>query len=202
MANSMMNAGQKAHGAGILLNGSRMKVQNQPFPTDFNIQYDDKNIYVAFRGHDGEPEKILRQAGVRDEFAGEMMGVNFDSYHDYRTGFEFTITAWGQKIDLVLFNPNNWDLNWNPVWKGKTGLEDSAWVAEYEIPLSQLSRLVAGKATLGAGDIIIGKDFADTFGIKPGDQVSVVLPSGKPVSLTATGVFASARPPPTAPLRS
>jgi hypothetical protein len=108
------------------------------YPTDFNIQYDDKNIYVAFRCHDGEPEKILRLAGVRDEFVGEMVGVNFDSYHDYRTGFEFTITAWGQKIDLVLFNPDNWDLNWNPVWKGKTSMEDSSWVAEYEIPLSQL----------------------------------------------------------------
>jgi hypothetical protein len=108
------------------------------FPTDFNIQYDDRNIYVAIRAYDGEPQKILRQAGVRDEFAGEMAGVNFDSYHDFRTGFEFTVTAWGQKIDLVLFNPNNWDLNWNPVWKVKTGLEDSAWVGEWEIPLSQL----------------------------------------------------------------
>jgi len=108
------------------------------YPTEFNIQYDDRNIYVAIRAYDGEPEKILRQAGVRDEFAGEMAGVNFDSYHDYRTGFEFTVTAWGQKIDLVLFNPNNWDLNWNPVWKVKTGLEDSAWVGEWEIPLSQL----------------------------------------------------------------
>ena len=108
------------------------------YPTEFNIQYDDKNLYVAIRCYDGEPDKILRQAGVRDEFAGEMTGVNFDSYHDYRTGFEFTVTAWGQKIDLILFNPNNWDLNWSAVWKVKTGLEDSAWVAEYEIPLSQL----------------------------------------------------------------
>jgi hypothetical protein len=108
------------------------------YPTNFNIQYDDRNLYVAIRSFDGEPHKILRRAGVRDEFAGEMAGVNFDSYHDYRTGFEFTVTGWGQKIDLVLFNPNNWDLNWNPVWKVKTGLEDSAWVAEYEIPLSQL----------------------------------------------------------------
>ena len=108
------------------------------YPTELNIQYDDKNLYVAFRVHDGEPDKILRQAGVRDELAGDMVGVNFDSYRDYRTGFEFTITAWGQKVDLVLFNPANWDFNWNPVWKGKVGTEDSAWVAEYEIPLSQL----------------------------------------------------------------
>jgi hypothetical protein len=108
------------------------------YPTEFNIQYDDKNIYVAFRGFDGEPDKINRFAGVRDEYAGDMMGVNFDSYRDYRTGFEFTITAWGQKADLILFNPMNWDFNWNPVWKGKVGMEDSAWVAEMEIPLSQL----------------------------------------------------------------
>jgi hypothetical protein len=108
------------------------------YPTWFNIQYDDKYIYVAFRAFDGEPEKIQRLAGTRDEFVGDMMGVNFDSYHDHRTGFEFTLTAWGQKVDLVLFNPENWDFNWNAVWREKTGLEDSAWVAELEIPLSQL----------------------------------------------------------------
>lgn len=108
------------------------------YPTVLNIQYDDKNIYAAIRAYDGEPKKILRQAGVRDELTGDMVGINFDSYRDYRTGFEFTITAWGQKVDLILFNPNNWDFNWNPVWKCKVGLEDSAWVAEYEIPLSQL----------------------------------------------------------------
>ncbi len=74
-----------------------------------------------------------------------MVGVSFDSYRDYRTGFEFTITAWGQKVDLVHSNPMNedfkWnveDYNWNAVWKGKIGLEDSAWVAELEVPFSQL----------------------------------------------------------------
>ena len=108
------------------------------YPTEFNIQYDDKYLYIAFRAYDDEPDKILRLAGVRDENVGDMMGVTFDSYHDYRTGFEFTITAWGQKVDLVLFNPMNWDFNWNAVWKGKTGMEDSAWVAEMEVPLSQL----------------------------------------------------------------
>ena len=57
------------------------------YPTDLNIQYDDKNLYVAFRVHDGEPDKIQRLAGVRDELAGDMVGINFDSYRDYRTGF-------------------------------------------------------------------------------------------------------------------
>lgn len=108
------------------------------YPTVHNIQYDDKYLYIAFRAYDPEPDKIHRYAGVRDEIVGDMVGVNFDSYRDYRTGFEFTITAWGQKVDLVLFNPINWDFNWNAVWKGKVGMEDSAWVAEIEVPFSQL----------------------------------------------------------------
>ena len=108
------------------------------YPTVFNIQYDDKYIYIAFRAFDGEPQKIQRLAGTRDELSGDIMGVNFDSYHDHRTGFEFSVTAWGQKIDLILFNPENWDFNWNAIWRVKTGLEDSAWVAEIEVPLSQL----------------------------------------------------------------
>ena len=108
------------------------------YPTELNIQYDDKYLYVAFRAFDGQPEKMTRMAGVRDETVGDMVGLTLDSYHDFRTGFEFTVTSWGQKVDLVLFNPASWDFNWNAVWKVKTGVEDSAWVAEYEIPLSQL----------------------------------------------------------------
>ena len=108
------------------------------YPTKLNIQYDDKYLYVAFRAYDGEPSKMVRMAGVRDETVGDMVGLTLDSYRDYRTGFEFTVTSWGQKVDLVLFNPADWDFNWNAVWRVKTGIEDSAWVAEYEIPLSQL----------------------------------------------------------------
>ena len=108
------------------------------YPTEHNIQYDDKNLYIAFRAYDPEPDKIHKYADLRDVIVGDMVGVNFDSYRDYRTGFEFTVSAWGQKIDLVLFNPINWDFNWNAVWKTKVGMEDSAWVTEIEVPLSQL----------------------------------------------------------------
>ena len=106
--------------------------------TQMKILYDDKNLYVALRAFDKEPSKISRKAGRRDEMSGDVMGVTFDSYHDHRTGFEFSVTAAGQKVDLILTNPWDADPNWNAVWYVKTGLEDSAWVAEYQIPLSQL----------------------------------------------------------------
>jgi lipoprotein-releasing system permease protein len=50
-------------------------------------------------------------------------------------------------------------------------------------------RLVAGKASLAAGEVIVGKDFADKFSLKPGDQATFVLPSGNPAKLTVSGVF-------------
>ncbi len=107
-------------------------------PTQLKVLYDDRNIYVAIRAFDSEPQEIIQKAGRRDEFNGDVVGINFDSYHDHRTGFEFNITAAGQKIELVLTNPMDADASWNAVWSGKVGLEDSAWTAEFEIPLSQL----------------------------------------------------------------
>jgi len=107
-------------------------------PTQLKILYDDKNIYVAIRAHDSMPAKIIRKTGRRDEFTGDMVGVSFDSYHDHRTGFEFDVSAGGQKVDLLITNPANADNSWNAVWYVKTSREDSAWTAEFRIPLSQL----------------------------------------------------------------
>ncbi len=107
-------------------------------PTYVKILYDDKNLYVAIRSVDNEPLKISRKAGRRDELTGDMAGITFDSYHDHRTGFEFDMTAGGQKMDAILPNSGIGDMNWNAVWKGKVAFEDSAWVQELEIPLNQL----------------------------------------------------------------
>ncbi len=105
--------------------------------TEFKILYDDENIYVAIKAYDSEPDRIDRQMSRRDERLGDIVGINFDSYYDHRTGFEFNLTAAGCKIDLILTN-DGFDTNWNPVWDGKAGAMDSGWTAEMQIPLSQL----------------------------------------------------------------
>ncbi|MBN1925198.1 MAG: carbohydrate binding family 9 domain-containing protein [Prolixibacteraceae bacterium] len=119
------------------------------YPTYINILYDNRNIYVAIRAVDYEPEKIIKKRGRRDELTGDMVGINFDSYHDHRTGFEFNVTAAGQKIDMILTNPMNGDQSWDAVWTAKVGFEDTAWVAEFEIPLSQLRYSSESEQTWG-----------------------------------------------------
>jgi hypothetical protein len=105
-------------------------------PTEIQILYDERNVYVAVRAYDA-PEKISRYSGRRDAFVGDIVGVCFDSDLDKRSGFEFDLTAGGGKIDLILMN-DGWDTSWDAVWHGKTALEKNAWTAEFQIPLSQL----------------------------------------------------------------
>ncbi len=82
-------------------------------------------------------KEITKRLARRDTYSGDLVGIQFDSYFDHRTAFEFDMTSAGQKIDCWVSN-DGWDLNWNAVWYGKVAYEDSAWTAELQIPLSQL----------------------------------------------------------------
>ncbi len=112
--------------------------------TFLKILYDDRNLYVAFRCLDKEPGLIEQRMSRRDEFPGDWVELNIDSYHDRRTAFSFTVSASGVKGDEFISNDgNNWDSSWNPIWETRTQLDSAGWTAELRIPLSQL-RFSAG----------------------------------------------------------
>ncbi len=106
------------------------------YRTELKIFYDDKNIYAGIRAYD-DMSKISRKLDRRDNYSGDLVGLHFDSYFDLQTAYEFDLTAAGQKLDVWVGN-DSWDINWNAVWYGKVEYEDSAWTAEFRIPLSQL----------------------------------------------------------------
>ncbi|MCB0475007.1 MAG: carbohydrate binding family 9 domain-containing protein [Flavobacteriaceae bacterium] len=107
--------------------------------TKFKIIYDSKNLYVAIKAYDKHPDSIIRRLSRRDGFVGDRTTIIFDSYHDKRTGFSFTITAAGVKGDeFVSQNGDNWDESWNPIWYTATTVDSEGWNAELKIPLSQL----------------------------------------------------------------
>jgi lipoprotein-releasing system permease protein len=51
------------------------------------------------------------------------------------------------------------------------------------------SRTVLGDARLAGQDVMVGSQFADAHGLQPGDDITVVLPDGRPDRLTISGVF-------------
>jgi hypothetical protein len=107
--------------------------------TKFKIIYDDKFLYIGVRSIDTEPDKIVKRLSRRDGFEGDYVEIHFDSYHDLRTAFSFTVTAAGVKGDEAISeNGENFDDSWNPIWYTKTNIDDEGWTAELKIPLSQL----------------------------------------------------------------
>lgn len=107
--------------------------------TNFKILYDDKFLYVAYQCHDLSPDSIIKRMGRRDEFPGDWIEINIDSYHDKRTAFSFTISVSGVRNDeFISSDGNNWDANWNPIWYAETHVDSKGWTAEIKIPFSQL----------------------------------------------------------------
>jgi len=106
--------------------------------TSFKILYDQKFFYIAYRCHDQAPDSIVKRMGRRDEFPGDWVEINIDSYHDLRTAFSFTLSVSGVRNDELVSNEGNWDVSWNPIWFAKTHIDDKGWTAEVKIPLSQL----------------------------------------------------------------
>jgi len=78
--------------------------------TNFKILYDEKFLYIAYRCHDLAPDSIVKRMSRRDEFPGDWVEINIDSYHDQRTAFSFTLSVSGVRGDeFVSENGNNWD---------------------------------------------------------------------------------------------
>lgn len=107
--------------------------------TNFKILYDEKFLYIAFRCYDLAPDSIVKWMGRRDEFPGDWVEINIDSYHDLRTAFSFTLSVSGVRSDEFVSNDgNNWDESWNPIWFSKTHIDEKGWTGEVKIPFSQL----------------------------------------------------------------
>ncbi|WP_222983081.1 DUF5916 domain-containing protein [Flagellimonas meishanensis] len=113
--------------------------ENPKLNTEFKIIYDSKNLYIAIMAWDPEPDKIEKRLARRDDFAGDWVEVNIDSYRDLRSGFSFNVTAAGVKGDEFISNNGvNWDPSWNPIWYTKSKILEEGWSAEMQIPLTQL----------------------------------------------------------------
>ncbi len=106
--------------------------------TKMKITYDEKNLYVAFKCYESDKTKLEKRLGRRDDFPGDWVEINIDSYNDDRTGFSFTASASGVKGDEFISDNGNFDSSWNPIWYLAVGEDEEGWTAELRIPLSQL----------------------------------------------------------------
>ena len=122
------------------------------FRTEFQVAYDDRNLYVFVRMFDPHPDSIMHALSRRDvRGPSDQIKLLIDSYDDRRSGFEFAVNPDGVKRDFSMSNDGNEDDSWNGVWDVATLVDSAGWTAEFHIPLSQLRYAKRDRHTFGFG---------------------------------------------------
>jgi hypothetical protein len=118
--------------------------------TAARVAYDSRNLYIFVRAFDPHPDSIVSLLSRRDDQPpSDRITVMIDSYHDRRTGYEFTVNPAGVKVDEAIYNDGSEDIAWDAVWEVATQTDSAGWSAEYRIPLSQLHYSTSGDGSFG-----------------------------------------------------
>jgi hypothetical protein len=123
-------------------------IQMEPNPgklsteqTAVAVQYDDKNIYIAFICHKSYPDPVIARETRRDQLEkqDDVVAVVLDTYYDSRSAFWFMTNALNSQVDMRISDDgNSLDTNWDAGWDVKTVIADSGWTVEFAIPFKSL----------------------------------------------------------------
>ena len=120
--------------------------------TEVRVVYDSRAIYVAIYCRDSEPSGIVKNIlRFRDDSVwskDDVVRIMFDTFHDHRRGFGFSINALGTKQDAQIDN-QDWHSDWDEVWDVKTRQQEDGWTAELYIPFRILCFPANGDGTWG-----------------------------------------------------
>ncbi len=112
--------------------------------TEVRVLYDEENIYIGFKCFDSDPSGIIAKQLKRDGSFGsdDYVVVVFDTYHDMRTGFEFSVNPNGAKVDASFRGGNSetsvTSTEWDAIWETRAMITADGWTAELAIPFKSL----------------------------------------------------------------
>ena len=120
--------------------------------TEFQVAYDEHNLYVLVRMYDPHPDSVMHALSRRDvRGPSDQIKLIIDSYDDKRSGYEFAVNPDGVKRDYAISNDAQEDDSWNGIWDVATRVDSLGWTAEFRIPLSQLRYAKLQQHTFGFG---------------------------------------------------
>jgi hypothetical protein len=119
--------------------------------TEVWVLFDDRNLYVAARLSDSQPEREIATEMRRDNsniVQNENFAVLLDTFHDMRNGFQFQTNRLGAYRDSTVVDAVASD-SWNTVWEVRTARFEGGWTVEMEVPFKSLRYPNAGPQTWG-----------------------------------------------------
>lgn len=109
--------------------------------TEVRILYDHDALFVGARLQRPDPENIPTAVTRRDGSSNaEALVLSFDTYHDRRTAYSFSITSGGVRSDYYHGQDSQSDrqYEYDPIWSARARVDSAGWTAEMRIPFSQL----------------------------------------------------------------
>ena len=104
--------------------------------TEVRLLYDDDFLYIAVRCFDRRPDRIIATQMRRDGelFLDDRVQVVLDTFFDRRNAFFFEMNAVGGRTDALIENNENFRVDWDGIWYGRSTIDEAGWVAEMAIP--------------------------------------------------------------------
>jgi hypothetical protein len=124
-------------------------IQSDPSPgapaterTEVWVFFDEDNVYVAARCWESHPERMVVNEMRRDSnnvLQNESFSFLFDTFHDQRNGVVFHMNPIGGRRDGQASNEmQQFNADWNPIWKLATGSFAGGWTVEAAVPFKSL----------------------------------------------------------------
>lgn len=105
--------------------------------TTIRVVYDSEALYIGAYCYDSDPDGVVRNIlRYRDDeiwSKDDVIRIVFDTFHDHRRGYVFSINPLGTKQDSQIDN-NVWNPSWDEVSEVRTRLQDDGWSVEARIP--------------------------------------------------------------------
>jgi hypothetical protein len=118
------------------------QLKDAKYPTAVKVLYNQKSIFIgAFCAHP-RGRKGLRVQDMRRDFNyafSEWFAIAIDPFKDMRNPIPvLSVTPYATQLDQLSYEDRIIDTNWDAIWKSRTTILDSGWVAEIEIPFATL----------------------------------------------------------------
>ncbi len=120
--------------------------------TEVWVLFDDKNVYVAARCWDSQPDRWVLTELRRDNnniTNNENFSVVLDTFYDRRNGFFFQTSPLSAVRDQTFTDEGNGNTSWNTIWSVKSGRFEGGWSFEMAIPFKSLRYRDAGPQIWG-----------------------------------------------------
>lgn len=123
--------------------------QPSQFRTTFRILFDTRFLYVGIEAHDNAGRRGIRVQDLRrkfDFFANDLAAIVLDPLHDGRNSVSFQTNPYGAQRELQVFDGDNFNREWEGVWRTRSVISDSGWTSEIAIPWATLRYKADGQA--------------------------------------------------------